>query len=372
MTVIEAMNLAIEEAKKGYGFVAPNPVVGCVILDKQGQLLSCGFHAQVGQAHAEVEALNKIADVKKLDGAHVIVTLEPCSHFGRTPPCADRLAALPIKKLTYGLRDPNPLVAGQGIAKLQAKGIEVEQCLELSNELEELAEIFLMNMREQTAFVALKVATSLDGALAFNSGESQWITSEASREQAHFLRGQYDAVLVGSRTVLNDDPKLTVRHKAYQSQSPNKVVVLDLKGATLDRLTTLQIAKLRPLENIVIVTSEAHAQAFSKRGVQVLVATTLNDGTLDLKQLTKELYKKKITSLFVEGGAETLSSFLNQQAAHRLYQFIAPKILGAQNAKAWTEKVDFKNMQSAQQLQNVRYQIFGPDILLSGRFFARN
>ena len=372
MTVIEAMNLAIEEAKKGYGFVAPNPVVGCVILDSNGHLLSSGYHAQVGQAHAEVDALNKITDVKKLEGAHVIVTLEPCSHFGRTPPCADRLAELPIKKLTYGLLDPNPLVAGQGIAKLQAKGIEVEQCLELRNDLEELAEIFLLNMREQTAFVALKVATSLDGALAFNSGESQWITSEASRAQAHFLRGQYDAVLVGSRTVLNDDPKLTVRHQAYQSQSSNKVVVLDLKGAILDRLTSLQIAKLRPLENIVIVTSETHADAFSKRGVKVLIGKTVTNGSLDLKQLTKEIFQQKISSLFVEGGAETLSSFLNQQAAHRLYQFIAPKILGAQNAKVWTENVDFKNMQSALQLQNVRYQICGSDILLSGRFFARN
>ncbi len=372
MTTIEAMRLAIEEAKKGYGFVSPNPVVGCVILDKNGQLLSSGFHAQVGQGHAEVEALKNISDPKKLDGAHVVVTLEPCSHFGRTPPCADRLAELPIKKVTYGLLDPNPQVAGQGITKLKAKGIAVEECSELHDELEDLAEIFLFNMREQKTFTALKVATSLDGAVAFKSGESQWITSEEARHCAHYLRGQYDAVLVGSGTVLNDNPKLDVRHEKFKSRAPNKVVVFDLKGSTLDRLSEMQIAKVRPLENIYVVTAAEQVSNFSKRGVHAISAKILNNGILDLSDVMKELYKQKIYSVYVEGGAETLSSFITQKSAQRLYQFIAPKILGAQNSRVWTEKVDFENMRSAVELKNVKYQTLGSDILLSGRFLSRD
>ncbi len=372
MTTIEAMRLAIEEAKKGYGFVSPNPVVGCVILDKNGHLLSTGYHAQVGQGHAEVEALKKVADPKQLDGAHVIVTLEPCSHFGRTPPCADRLAEYPIQKVTYGLLDPNPQVAGQGIAKLKAKGIVVEECTELREELEDLAEIFLFNMREQKTFAALKVATSLDGAVAFKSGESKWITSEESRHYAHFLRGQYDAVLVGSGTLLKDNPKLDVRHEKFKSRAPNKVVIFDLKASTLNRLKEMQVAKVRPLENIYVVTAADQISNFSKLGIFAISAKSLQNGILDLSDVMKELYKHKIYSVYVEGGAETLSSFITQKSAQRLYQFIAPKILGAQHSRVWTEKVGFENMQSALQLNGVQFQNFGSDILLSGRFFSRD
>lgn len=372
MTTIEAMRLAIEEARKGYGFVSPNPVVGCVILDRNGQLLSSGFHAQVGKDHAEVDALKKISDSKKIEGAHVVVTLEPCSHFGRTPPCADRLAELPIKKVTYGLLDPNPQVAGRGIEKLKVKGIEVEECAELRSELEELAEIFLFNMRKQKTFAALKVATSLDGAIAFKSGESQWITSELARAHAHLLRGQYDAVLVGSGTLLTDDPKLDVRHERFQSRKPNHVVILDLKGATLNRLLEMQVTKVRPLENICVVTGAEHTDAFIKLGVQSFSAKILSSGILDLDDVLKMLFKHNICSVYVEGGAETLSSFITQQKAQRLYQFIAPKILGAQHSRIWTEKVGFENMQSAVQLQDVKYQNLGSDILLTGRFFTRD
>jgi len=368
MNELEAMRLAIEEAKKGYGFVSPNPVVGCVILDKNGDLLSTGYHAQVGHNHAEVDALKKISDVKKLEGAHVVVTLEPCSHFGRTPPCADRLAELPIKKLTYGLLDPNPQVSGRGIEKLRGKGVEIRECVELRDDLQDLAEIFLFNMIEQRAFVALKVATSLDGALAFTTGESKWITSEIARHHSHALRGRYDAVMVGSRTVINDDPQLDVRHETFKKRLPNKVVILDPEAITLDRLKSGRIAKVRPIENIFIVTSEEHAYRFSKLGVNVIVGAYLSDRTVDLKILTAELFKKQIYSIYVEGGAETLSSFVKQKAAQRLYQFIAPKIFGAENTKVWTHNVAIPNMQSVLQLRNVKFQALGTDMLLSARF----
>lgn len=368
MNELEAMRLAIEEAKKGYGFVSPNPVVGCVILDKNGQLLSAGYHSQVGKDHAEVDALRKITDTGKLDGAHVLVTLEPCSHFGRTPPCADRLAQLPIKKLTYGLLDPNPQVSGRGVEKLREKGIEVRECVELRDDLQDLAEIFLFNMVEQRAFVALKVATSLDGALAFANGESKWITSEAARHLSHALRGQYDAVMVGSRTVTNDDPQLDVRHETFKQRPPNKVIILDPEAMTLDRLQAGRLTKVRPIENIFVVTSEKHADRFAQFGVNVTVGSYLKDGSIDLKKLTTDLFKKQIYSVYVEGGAETLSNFVKQRAAQRLYQFIAPKIFGAEHAKIWTQNVAFPNMQSALQLRNIKFQVLGTDVLISARF----
>jgi diaminohydroxyphosphoribosylaminopyrimidine deaminase/5-amino-6-(5-phosphoribosylamino)uracil reductase len=189
LTPNEAMKLAIEEAARGAGFVAPNPLVGCVILSRDGALIGRGHHERIGEGHAEVRALESVADVSQLNAAQVFVTLEPCAHQGRTPSCAEALAKLPIASVTYGLEDPNPLVAGKGAEILRAAGKTVQIFGGLKTELEEACEIFLMNMREKRAFVALKAAASLDGKIALPDGSSQWITGEESRAHVQSLRG---------------------------------------------------------------------------------------------------------------------------------------------------------------------------------------
>ena len=233
-TLREAMLLAIAEGSKGAGWVSPNPQVGCVILSSSGRLLSTGFHRKYGGPHAEVWALKALEKASDLEGAIVVVTLEPCAHEGKTPSCAKALAKLPISKVVYGLVDPNPLVAGQGLDIIRNAGIKVE-CIteffpELTAPLEQLCEHFLMNQNQKRPFVSLKVATSLDGIMAMKGGESQWISGPESRARVQFLRATHDAVLVGSGTILVDNPRLNSRDSNYEGKDPNKVIILDRRG----------------------------------------------------------------------------------------------------------------------------------------------
>ena len=267
VTVLEAMKLAIAEARKGAPFVSPNPMVGCVVLDSAGNFLSSGYHKIYGSAHAEVNALAGLIS-EQLKDAHVVVTLEPCAHQGKTPSCAKTLAALSIKKITYGLIDPNPLVAGKGADILKSAGKDVVLFSELQTELEELCEIFLMNQRKQKIFVAIKVATSLDGQMALQSGESQWITGEAAREHAHYLRSCYDAVMVGAGTIQKDNPSLNVRHPEVKKE--NKVVILDPQGLQLKNFSQLRVSQTHDSKNIFWCVSEEAQISAMDQGPQIL------------------------------------------------------------------------------------------------------
>ncbi|RME14873.1 MAG: bifunctional diaminohydroxyphosphoribosylaminopyrimidine deaminase/5-amino-6-(5-phosphoribosylamino)uracil reductase RibD, partial [Bdellovibrio sp.] len=231
MTPKEAMQLAIQEAYKGWGRVYHNPMVGCVILNQKGELISKGFHREYGKDHAEVDAFKKAgASLEALKGATVFVTLEPCAHQGKTPSCAKTMSQWPIKKVVYGLKDPNPLVQGKGLEILKNAGIVVEAFGDFSDELQELIEIFSFNMKHKEPFVALKVATSLDGCLAYpEESPLRWITGDKSREHCHFLRAHYDAIVIGKNTLLMDNPFLTVRHKDFPNHK-NKVVIFWGKG----------------------------------------------------------------------------------------------------------------------------------------------
>jgi diaminohydroxyphosphoribosylaminopyrimidine deaminase/5-amino-6-(5-phosphoribosylamino)uracil reductase len=370
ISATEAMALAIAEAKKGFGFVSPNPVVGCVILDSKRQLLACGYHHKIGGPHAEVEALNSIQDLSKLIGAEVYVTLEPCSHFGRTPPCAHALAKFKLKKLVYGLRDPNPKVSGQGAAHLNAAGIECQswaehspQEIEILKDLEELAEIFLFNQRQQKVFVALKAATSLDGRMAMRSGESQWITGPESREHAHFLRAQYDAVLIGKRTFLADDPSLNIRLKGFENQS-NFVVILDPDGETITQIKSSKLAAVRPLNKIIFATS---ANILSDE-FKILKVRKNSEGDLDLKHLLEQLWQVEIKSIFVEGGAKTYAGFIKESLVNRVHLFVAPHIIGGQHGLSWTEYLGGEKMSERFLLSKLKPQKLGEDLYFSFQF----
>jgi len=360
LTPAEAIAVALEEAKKGSGFVSPNPLVGCVILDRDFQFLSVGYHAQIGGLHAEAHALENVKDKKKLEGAHVYVTLEPCAHIGRQPSCATALAALPIASVTYGLQDPNPKVAGQGAEILRAAGKTVSLFSDLQTELEELAEIFLINMREKRPFVSIKVASSLDGQVALKDGTSQWITGEAARGHVQSLRGFHDAVLTGAGTFIRDDPRLNSRDPRFK----NKIlplILLDPGGTCVRHLPGSEALKVRKPEHIFIVTQPGVPVP---EGIQHL-ELELRDGEFDLRALILKLQEFGIYSLFVEAGARTVSSFLKQRLADRIFVFLAPKILGL--GLGWASGLGISSLDQAVRLENMRSENFGDDILLTGK-----
>ncbi|MBX3020759.1 MAG: bifunctional diaminohydroxyphosphoribosylaminopyrimidine deaminase/5-amino-6-(5-phosphoribosylamino)uracil reductase RibD [Bdellovibrionales bacterium] len=360
LTPKAAMLAAIEEGKKGSGFVSPNPLVGCVILDRDYNFLAKGYHARLGELHAETHALKSVTDTSRLKGAHMYVTLEPCAHEGRQPSCAKTLATLPLKSVTYGLPDPNPKVSGRGVEILRAAGLEVVRFAELQNELEELAEIFLMNMREGRPFVSVKVASSLDGQVALADGSSQWITSEASRGHVQSLRGFHDAVLTGAGTFHGDNPRLNSRDSRFADKRL-PVILLDPDGSCVAALPGSALLQVRPAADVFLVT---------KPGVKVLSGVThielsMRDGEFDLRALVSLLPAYGVHSVFVEAGATTVSAFLRQRLCDRLYVFMAPKILG--KGLGWTSALQIPSLEQAVRLENLRVEPLGEDFLFTGR-----
>lgn len=357
----EAMQMALEEARRGEGFVSPNPLVGCVILDRDGRLLARGYHVQVGGDHAEIHALKQIKDSERLDGAQIFVTLEPCAHEGRTPSCAKRLAQLPIRSVTFGITDPNPLVAGEGAEILRRAGKEVHRFDELKDECEELAEIFLANMRFGRPFVAMKVAASIDGQIALDDGRSQWITGAAARKEVLYRRGCYDAVLTGVGTFLQDDPRLDARDPHFENR-PNRIVLLDPNGKSLKTLKASKLWSARRPEDIFLVTAESVKCDLPVRHIALALD---ENGNFDLSDLLERLKTLGIFSIFVESGARTTSLFLNAGLVDRLFLFQAPKILG--RGKSWTSGLRIDDLESAIRLENLSIRSFGEDILISAR-----
>ncbi len=356
----EAMQMAIDIGKRGAGFVSPNPLVGCVILSAEGKLISAGHHAKLGEAHAEVHALEQIGNQKDLMGAQVYVTLEPCAHEGRTPSCAKKLAKLPIASVTYGLEDPNPLVSGKGLAILRSAGIRVEQFQDLEAELAELCEIFLCNVNKKRPFVALKVATTLDAKMASVEGKSQWITGEASRGHVQYLRGCYDAVLIGAGTWKLDDPRLNSRDIRFVNRA-NRVVLMDPLGETIAKLSDSNLMRVRPSEELFLVTGTGVKCSLPIRQIELSLNSS---GQFDLKELMANLFEQQIFSLFVEGGAQVYGSFFNAGLVDRIFNFISPQILGP--GLEWTRDIEPRNLSSSQRLKNSRIESFDEDFLVTG------
>ncbi|PIU00438.1 MAG: riboflavin biosynthesis protein RibD [Bdellovibrionales bacterium CG10_big_fil_rev_8_21_14_0_10_45_34] len=369
LTDSEAMAMAIEEAKKGLGHVAPNPPVGCVILDREGRLLSKGFHQRFGGSHAEIEALKGIS-ADSVEGASVFVTLEPCSHFGKTPPCADKLITLALRRVVFGVVDPNPEVSGRGAERIANANIPIseyedENGANLKGDLEDLIEVFSMNQRLKAPFVSLKVASSLDGQMALKSGESQWITNEASRHHAHFLRATHDAVIIGSRTVEIDDPKLNIRRSDFADRT-NKVVVMDPAGSLFKKRKDLALYKVRDPKEIFFVVSDK-MPATNSDEVNIIRLAEEEPGQFDLKELLKVLFSTGVKSLLLEGGSHLYGSFLKQRLVHRIFYYQAPILLGSTNGLSWSSGIRVGRMSERISLKRVKIDLFGDDILVSGR-----
>jgi diaminohydroxyphosphoribosylaminopyrimidine deaminase/5-amino-6-(5-phosphoribosylamino)uracil reductase len=384
MTLTAAMRLAVSEAFKGAGFTEPNPLVGCVVLDSQNRFLSRGFHRKIGGAHAEVEALKNLS-AQDLKGAKVIVTLEPCAHEGRTGSCAKMLASLGVDEVVFGLIDPNPKVSGQGVQILKAAGKKVssfipfagiDYCFEgdvswtqariesWRSILEQTCEHFLVNQAQKRAFVSLKVASSLDGQMALQSGESQWITSPMCRQEGHYLRAFHQATLVGSKTLIMDDPQLNVRHPEFPNFK-NKAVVLNQSGEILKSSNNQKLFAAHDPEDIYVVVGESSGVRNSE-AAQVLVAPE-GAGGLQLKSVFELLFQAGINSVLVEGGARVLGQCLEQGLADRLYLFQAPILMGSSFGRSWSEGLHISRMSEKITLRNQIVKRFGPDIMITGR-----
>ena len=376
VSITQAFRLAVNEAKRGLGNVSPNPPVGCAILDAEGELIGLGYHKKFGQAHAEVEAHKAVIEKGRLRGATVIVTLEPCAHYGKTPPCAEFLASLPIDRVVYGLSDPNPKVNGGGEAILRKNGKTVQtldSCPEISMidrdqlrvELEELTEQFLLRHRLGRPFYSLKVATSLDGKVALDSGESKWITGELARAETHQLRHFYDAVLVGAGTVLQDDPKLNIRLKLDTIE--NHLIILDpknqLSAKSLNEIREFNFYKVRDPKKVIHITSHP----MSGFGFDNLVCNCGEDGFFDLRQISAPLLERNLQGVFIEGGAATYGEFLRQKLVDRVYHFQAPIIMG--RGMGWSELFAIEKLADSPRLKWIKKMNFGDDTLTTGRIF---
>ncbi|MEY4615810.1 MAG: bifunctional diaminohydroxyphosphoribosylaminopyrimidine [Pseudomonadota bacterium] len=369
LTDSQAMTLAMKQARKGLGSVSPNPPVGCVILDEKGCLLSLGFHEKFGGAHAEVNALNGLTS-DQLEGARVFVTLEPCAHHGKTPPCAEALAKLPLAEVIFGLYDPNPLVKGKGAALIEAAGIKTSHYASDQESLEAVCEHFLKNMRSQQPFVSIKCASSVDGKLALKNGLSKWITGAEARIEGHFLRATHDAILVGVGTFLSDNPSLDVRHPNFTGKT-NKVLVVDPKGIGINKLATSKILATHQPENVYwVVSPNANTESLAQHRLKI-IKTPYLPGTeeIDLQKLKSEIWSLGFRSLLVEGGGETISSFINQKAADRMYLFVAPIIIGETSGVAWASKLNsISTLSQAVALSPFELSSAGKDSLLTARF----
>jgi len=355
-TDLAAMRAALALARRGLGAVWPNPSVGCVIV-KNGHVVGRGWTQRGGRPHGETEALRRAGAA--VPGATAYVTLEPCSHWGKTPPCADALIAAGLRRIVVALEDPDPRVAGAGIERLRAAGLAVDTGL-CAAEAAELNAGFLQRVRLGRPLVTLKLATSLDGRIATASGESRWITGPLARERAHLLRATHDAILVGTDTVLADDPQLTCRLPGLASRSPVRIV--------LDRQlrippTARIIAEAGQIPTWVLTLRSAdpgRQKIFRDAGVEVIAADPDMAGMIDLSAALELLGKRGLTRLLVEGGGRLAAALLRAQLVDRLVWLHAPLLLGGDGVPA-VAALDSAVLADMPRFERVAAEIVGED-----------
>jgi diaminohydroxyphosphoribosylaminopyrimidine deaminase / 5-amino-6-(5-phosphoribosylamino)uracil reductase len=353
------INRCIELAKKGMGNVSPNPLVGCVIV-KNGKVVAEGYHKKFGSHHAEANAINSaLSKGIGLKGASLYVNLEPCVHYGKTPPCADKIIEHKISEVVIGTKDANPVVAGKGINKLKKNKIKVTQGI-LESECLELNKFYFKHMKKGLPYITLKAAQTFDGKIAELNGNSKWISSPESRKYVHKLRSHYDAVLVGRNTVEKDNPELTVR--LVKGRNPYRIVID--KGLVLNLNNKLFSDKFT--EKTVIITSaepgEFLKRYFEQKKIKVVKAKSAN-GIINLKDAVRKLAKLGIASVLVEGGAFTFTEFIKQKMADEILIFTSPKILGKGLS---TFKTD--SPLDLPKFKNLSCKISGKDLLIDIKF----
>jgi diaminohydroxyphosphoribosylaminopyrimidine deaminase / 5-amino-6-(5-phosphoribosylamino)uracil reductase len=317
------MKLALSMAASTQGQTSPNPMVGAVVV-KNGEIVGMGAHLKAGEGHAEVQAIKTAGD--KARGSDVYVTLEPCSHYGKTPPCSRLLISSGVKRVHIATRDPNPLVAGRGIQQLRDAGIEV-LVGELEEEARELNKHFFHFIQNGTPYVTLKSAVTLDGKTASASGDSKWITSEASRTDVHYDRHWHDAILVGVNTVIQDNPHLTTR-LPQGGKNPIRII-LDTYLRTPLHSHVVEDLESRTIIFTGSLVNEEQKKPYIDRGCEII---SLKEEKIGIRTVLTELGARNIVSLYVEGGSTIHSAFLKEKAFQELIMYMSPKLVGGSSA----------------------------------------
>ncbi|MCD6418150.1 bifunctional diaminohydroxyphosphoribosylaminopyrimidine deaminase/5-amino-6-(5-phosphoribosylamino)uracil reductase RibD [bacterium] len=355
------MRLALRLGTKGLGRTHPNPPVGAVIVC-EGKIVGRGFHKRAGLPHAEVEAIEDALKkgFSNFEEATIYVTLEPCSHYGKTPPCAKLIASKKFRRVVVGTVDPNPLVNGRGIKIMRDGGIDVQVGV-LEREAKKLIEHFSTFIAEHRAFLSVKWAQSLDGKIAAQDGSSKWISSERARKFAHKLRNIHDVVIVGAGTVIADNPELTVRH--IRGRNPVRVVIggrrkisPNLKIFSDDAATTILFT---PLKN-------PFTAGLPEGEIEIFYQKIGSDGRISLKAVLRKLASLGYTSALLEGGSQMIASALSEKVADRIYAIISPKIIG-ENGISAVSAITGKNISEAIRLSDVEIRRLGQDVVIIGK-----
>lgn len=353
------MKMALELARKRAGFTSPNPVVGAVIV-KNNKVISAASHRKAGLPHAEAEAL-KIAG-EGARGAKLYVTLEPCVHFGKTPPCSDAVIKSGIKEVVVAVKDPNPINNGRGIRKLRKAGVKVSVGM-LKQEAGYQNRAFFKFITKKIPYVIIKVAQSIDGKIATHTGDSKWITSEKSRQYVQKLRQEVDAILVGVRTIINDNPQLTCRLK------PKKLLTKIVLDPELE--TPPQAKIFRKAKRIILVTKKGNLPLKKEiyRGkAEILEVDCNKKGRLNLCSALKKIAGYDVVTIMVEGGGETISSFVEENLVDEMFIFIAPKIIGGRAAPTAVEGEGMAKINVARRVKSLETEKIGGDLLLKIRY----
>ncbi len=354
------MKLALDLARKGRGYTSPNPMVGAVVVNN-GEIVGSGFHPQAGQPHAEVFAIDEAGDQTR--GATIFVTLEPCNHTGRTPPCTRKILNAGIVRIVAAMEDPNPK-AGGGLQVLRGAGLSVTTGV-LEAEARRLNEVFVKYITTGLPFVLVKCAATLDGQLATRTGDSKWVTGPAAREYVHRLRHEYDSILVGAETVRKDNPSLTARLNGMETRNPIRII-LDTNLTIPQNAALFQQACAA---ETLIVAADTSPQSDISR-IESLGATVIavppENGRIPWKHLIKILGRRGITGILIEGGGRVIQSAFRAEIVDKINFFYAPKILAGNNGTAICCGTGPDLMKDALNVNNISLQRFGDDILVEG------
>lgn len=353
------MQRALTLAKRGLGFVSPNPLVGCVIV-QAGEIVGEGFHRQYGGPHAEIEALRDAGE--KARGAEMYVTLEPCCHTGKTPPCSDAVLRAGLRRVVVAVGDPNPRVSGGGLEQLRMAGVDVTLGV-CEAEARQLNEVFFHHIETHLPFVTLKCAITLDGKIATRTGASRWVTGALAREQVHDMRHATDAILVGLGTALADNPMLTTRLPEGGGRNPLRVIVDSELQLPLDS----HLARVTPECQTLVATTERAAASTQRQleaqGVEILRLPSYDDGRVDIEALLRQLGERGLASLLVEGGGTLSATLLHRRLVDKLVMFVAPKIIGGDGLSV-IGAFGVETMDQAVLLQGITSRHVGDDLML--------
>jgi diaminohydroxyphosphoribosylaminopyrimidine deaminase/5-amino-6-(5-phosphoribosylamino)uracil reductase len=355
------MNMALDLAAKGQGFTSPNPMVGAVVV-KDDQVVGRGYHKIAGGSHAEVNALEAAGEFAK--GATLYVTLEPCNHTGRTPPCTRKILELGVAHVVAAMKDPNPKVAGNGAEFLKQNGVQVTTGV-CEAQAQQLNEAFVKYVRTGRPFVMAKCAATLDGRIATRTGDSRWVTGEPARRYVHQLRHGTDAIMVGINTIRNDDPSLTTRLPGMQGSDPARVI-LDTHLTISPDARVLQQASAAPTILVAgLPVAGNKKRAAEKAGARVLEVALKND-LIDMNALMEQLGAMELTSLLIEGGSRVLASAFNRAVVDKVFFFYAPKILGGDDGVPICSGPGAKLMGECIGIRDIAVHRLGDDVLIEG------